>query len=378
MKKLYGKKIFIDGKFQTACVYYADGIVKRVVKGSEAFDLTKQDFDAGDNYVVPGFIDIHTHGALNVDFADGTPEEIIQAVKYHLSNGSTSILPTVTSSTKDKIIYALSNIEKAMKDPIYGKRILGVHLEGPYLSQAQSGAQEKSLITEPIEKDYREIIEKFGQIIKRWDYAPERDENATFCKYLKENSIIPSAGHTDAIYKDMLTARENGCNLITHFYSCTSTITRELGVRRLGVLECGYLWNDMYIEIIADGMHLPKELLQLIFKLKNREKIILVSDSLKVAGSNDKYSSVGNVKCIIEDGVCKLLDRSAFAGSIASGVRLIKTCVDAGLPLEDAVQSFTKNPAELLKINRGKIEKDCVADFVVLDKNCNVKKVILG
>ena len=132
MKKLYGKKIFIDGKFQTACVYYADGIVKRVVKGSEAFDLNKQDFDAGDNYVVPGFIDIHTHGAVNVDFADGTPEEIIQAVKYHLSNGSTSILPTVTSSTKDKIIYALSNIEKAMKDPIYGKRILGAHLEGPY------------------------------------------------------------------------------------------------------------------------------------------------------------------------------------------------------------------------------------------------------
>lgn len=378
MKKLYGKKIFIDGKFQTACVYYADGIVKRVVKGSEAFDLNKQDFDAGDNYVVPGFIDIHTHGAVNVDFADGTPEEIIQAVKYHLSNGSTSILPTVTSSTKDKIIYALSNIEKAMKDPIYGKRILGVHLEGPYLSQAQSGAQEKSLITEPIEKDYREIIEKFGRIIKRWDYAPERDENGKFCRYLSDNGVIPSAGHTDAIYQDMQTARENGCNLITHFYSCTSTITRELGVRRLGVLECGYLWNDMYIEIIADGKHLPYELLQLIFKLKKRDKIILVSDSLKVAGSNEKYSSVGNVKCIIEDGVCKLLDRSAFAGSIASGVRLIKTCVDAGLPLEDTVKAFTVNPAQLLKINRGKIEKDCVADFVVLDKNCNVKKVILG
>ena len=225
----------------------------------------------------------------------------------------------------------------------------------------------------------RPFFAKNGRFSNFWNhFTPERDENGKFCRYLSDNGVIPSAGHTDAIYQDMQTARENGCNLITHFYSCTSTITRELGVRRLGVLECGYLWDDMYIEIIADGMHLPKELLQLIFKLKNREKIILVSDSLKVAGSNDKYSSVGNVKCIIEDGVCKLLDRSAFAGSIASGVRLIKTCVDAGLPLEDAVQSFTKNPAELLKINRGKIEKDCVADFVVLDKNCNVKKVILG
>ncbi len=375
MKKITGKKVFIDGKFQQASVYYQDGIITDITNNESDCD---EIYDAGNDYIVPGFIDIHTHGAVNVDFADGNPSEIIDAIKYHLSNGTTSILPTVTSSTKDKIKSALENIKLAMQNPVYGKCIIGAHLEGPYLSQAQSGAQEKSLITEPIEEDYREIIETYGNIIKRWDYAPERDENATFCKYLKENSIIPSAGHTDAIYKDMQTARENGCNLITHFYSCTSTITRELGVRRLGVLECGYLWDDMYIEIIADGMHLPKELLQLIFKLKNREKIILVSDSLKVAGSNDKYSSVGNVKCIIEDGVCKLLDRSAFAGSIASGVRLIKTCVDAGLPLEDTVNAFTVNPAELLKINRGKIEKGCVADFVVLDKNFNVEKVILG
>ena len=375
MNKIYGKNVFIDGKFQSGVISYDNGVIGAVESAADVSDSAKT-IDAGEDYVVPGFIDIHTHGAVNVDFADGTPEQIIQAVKYHLSNGVTEILPTVTSSTKTKIISALENVKKAMKDPEYGKMILGAHLEGPYLSQAQSGAQEKSLITEPIEEDYTEIIAKYGDIIKRWDYAPERDENGKFGKYLNERGIIPSAGHTDAKYADMLVAKENGCNLITHFYSCTSTITREYGMRKLGVLECGYLWDDMYIEIIADGMHLPYELLQLIFKLKNRDKIILVSDSLKVAGSNEKYSSVGNVKCIIEDGVCKLLDRSAFAGSIASGIRLVKTCVAAGIPLEDAIKAFTQNPAKLLNIKCGKIESGYRANFVILDKELNVKKVI--
>ena len=148
-------------------------------------------------------------------------------------------------------------------------------------------------------------------------------------------------------------------------------------MRKLGVIECGYLWDDVYIEIIGDGKHLPPELLQLIFKLKPNDKIILVSDSLKVAGSNEKYSSVGNVKCIIEDGVCKLLDRSAFAGSIASGNSLIKSCVKAGIELSKVINAFALNPSKLLGISCGKIERGYTSDFVVLDDEFNVKNVIL-
>lgn len=375
MKRLYGKNVYVNGNFVKTNVYYDKN---GVIEISDEILNADEVIDAGDGYVVPGFIDIHTHGAVNVDFADGSPEEIIKAIKYHASNGVTSIMPTITSSTVPKIMSALENLEKAMQDEEYGKCIVGAHLEGPYLSQAQSGAQEKSLITEPIEKDYTEILNRFGHVIKRWDYAPERDEGAKFAKALKTRGVLPSAGHTDAKYSDMIVAKENGCNLITHFYSCTSTITRELGVRKLGVLECGYLWDDMYIEIIADGKHLPYELLQLIFKLKRSDKIILVSDSLKVAGSNEKYSSVGNVKCIIEDGVCKLLDRSAFAGSIASGIRLVKTCVDAGLEKEKAVAMFTKNPAELFGLDCGAIEKGKKSDFVILNENLDVEKVIIA
>ena len=255
-----------------------------------------------------------------------------------------------------------------MKDA-RGACIAGVHLEGPYLSPAQSGAQDKALITPPIREDYEKIIARFGHIIKRWDYAPERDENGEFAAYLHAHGILPSAGHTDAIYDDMRLARENGCRLITHFYSCTSTITRDKGFRRLGVLECGYLWDDMYIEIIADGKHLPAELLQLIFKLKPHDKIVLVSDSLKVTGEDALTSSVGTTPCIIEDGVCKLLDRSAFAGSIATADRLLRVATrEGGLPLTDAVQMGAANPAALMGLNKGSLAARMDADILIADE----------
>ena len=309
------------------------------------------------------------HGARGFDFCEADVEGILAAVEHHVRHGATTLFPTVTSSDFARTFGALENLEKAMQDP-RGAAIAGVHLEGPYLSLAQCGAQDKSLITPPVRGDYEKLIARFGAIIKRWDYAPERDEGGEFCAYLNAHGILPSAGHTDAIYDDMKLARENGCRLITHFYSCTSTITRDKGFRRLGVIECGYLWDDMYIEIIADGKHLPPELLQLIFKLKPHDKILLISDALKVTGENALTSSVGTTPCIIEDGVCKLLDRSAFAGSIATADRLLRTVVhEAGLPLTDAVQMGAANPAVLMGLPKGALAAGLDADILITDAN---------
>ena len=334
--------------------------------GALPFD---HEIDAGSHYVLPGMIDTHVHGACGFDFCEADVEGILRAVEHHVRHGATTLFPTVTSSNFERTYKALENVEKAMTDP-RGAAIAGVHLEGPYLSPAQSGAQDKSLITPPVPGDYEKLIDRFGAIIKRWDYAPERDEGGVFAAYLQGHGILPSAGHTDAIYDDMCVAREHGCRLITHFYSCTSTITRDKGFRRLGVLECGYLWDDMYIEIIADGKHLPPELLQLIFKLKPHDKILLVSDALKVTGEDALASSVGTTPCIIEDGVCKLLDRSAFAGSIATADRLLRTVVrEAGLPLADAVRMGATNPAALMSLNKGALAAGLDADILITDED---------
>ena len=363
--------MFPDG-FKDCDIFIEKGRIIAIDKFNENFD---EFYDYGDNYIFPGFIDIHTHGAKGYDYSESSKDEILEAINYQICHGATSIMPTITSSTYEKTYMALKTIESAMEDAKLGKAIIGVHLEGPYFSKSQSGAQDKCFITAPNKIDYERLINRFGYIIKRWDYAPETDNNGDFCAYLKSNGIIPSAGHTDAKYDDMIVAKNNGCNLITHFYSCTSTITREHGFRKLGVVECGYLWDDIYIEIIADGKHLPKELLQLIFKLKNNDKIILVTDSLKVTGCEDKFSSVGSVQCVIEDGVCKLLDRSAFAGSIATADRLIKVCVDAGIDIECAVKMVTKNPAKLFQLDKGKISIGNEADLIVMDKQLNIKQV---
>ena len=365
INRIYGNQLVMPNGVIEGAVYFDDETGKIVYAGPDAPFPYEHTIYVEEGYVLPGMIDTHVHGACGFDFCEADVEGILTAVEYHVRHGATTLFPTVTSSDFARTYKALENLEKAMADP-RGRYIAGVHLEGPYLSPAQSGAQDKSLITPPVPRDYEKLIARFGAIIKRWDYAPERDEGGVFCAYLRDHGILPSAGHTDAIYDDMKLARENGCRLITHFYSCTSTITRDHGFRRLGVLECGYLWDDMYIEIIADGKHLPPELLQLIFKLKPHDKILLISDALKVTGENALTSSVGTTPCIIEDGVCKLLDRSAFAGSIATADRLLRTVVrEAGLPLADAVKMGATNPAVLMGLDKGALAAGKDADILI-------------
>ena len=367
-------RVASDGRVVSSAVYVENGVISAITDEPLPFD---KEYDAGDGYVLPGIIDVHTHGAVGFDYSEADASGVLEAVRYQVSQGATSVIPTVTSSTVEQTYRALESIERAMEDDEYGGCIVGAHLEGPYFSPAQSGVQDKTLITPPIKEDYERLVERFGHIIKRWDFAPERDESGEFCAYLSAHGILPSAGHTDAKYEHMLTAKERGCRLITHLYSCTSTITREMGFRRLGVIECAYLWDDMYVEIIADGRHLPIELLQLIFKLKPHSRILLITDSMSVTGTTAESGRLGNLEYIIEDGVCKLLDRSAFAGSIATAERLLKICAEAGLDVTDASLMGSENPAALFGLSKGKLQVGYDADIIVTDEKFNVLNVFV-
>ena len=165
--------------------------------------------------------------------------------------------------------------------------------------------------------------------------------------------------------------------MITHLYSCTSTITRDHGFRRLGVIESAYLWDDMYVEIICDGKHLPPELIQLIYRIKGADHIALITDSLSLAGTDVKQGIMHSTEYIIEDGVCKLLDRSAFAGSIATADRLLQVAVqEAGISLTDAVKMMTAIPARIMGLeNKGVLAPEADADFAVFDDNLEIKAV---
>lgn len=376
MIKIKSDKIIIGEGLFDGYLYIEDG---KIIKVTAENIPCEESYDFTGDYVSPGFIDMHTHGAGGYGFLNSTPEDVIAACQFHLTWGTTCVLPTISASPFTKMEKAVANIKTAMES---GKAptILGAHLEGPYLSKAQCGAQHTEYITPPVKRDYESLVEAYGSAVKRWSYAPERDEGGRFCQYITSHGIIASAGHTDAVYDDIKVAMANGCNLVTHLYSCTSTVTRDHGFRRLGVIEAAYLEEDIYVEIIADGRHLPPDLIKLIIQNKGTDKVALITDSLEIAGTSVKAGGeTSGTPFIVEDGVCKLKDRSAFAGSIATADRLIKTIVqDCGYPIPTAVKMLTKVPAEILNVNKGELQAGKDADIVVFDEDITVKQVFLS
>ena len=373
MKRIKSDRIFLPNGIFDGYVYFENGKISDVTAVDHPID---EQYDATGYYVSPGFIDIHTHGGGGNPF-EGSVDEIVDGCNFHLQHGTTAICPTVSAAEFASMACSVDRIKQAMNDPRVKGTIIGAHLEGPYLSRKQCGAQCADFITAPQDEDYLPLLGQCSDVIARWTYAPENDADARFITALRKYGVVASAGHTDAVYGDMLSAMEHGCRLVTHLYSCTSTVTRDHGFRRLGVIESAYLMDDMFVELICDGKHLPPELIRLIYKIKGADKIALVTDSLALAGTEQTHGFMQSTEFIIEDGVCKLMDRSAFAGSIATADRLLRVAVhEAGLPLPDAVKMLTSTPAEIMRLHsKGSIAYGMDADFAVFDDRIQIKDV---
>lgn len=376
MIKIKSDKIITENGLFNGFVY---------VLGNKILSVSKDDIDSEcfydftGKYVSPGFIDIHTHGAGGYSFSNSSYEDVIKACEFHLKHGTTSILPTISSSPFCEIKLSVENIASAMKSKKCKSNIIGAHIEGPYFSINQCGAQYPDYITEPIKEDYESLIKDYGKYIKRWSYAPERDDNANFCRFLNKSGIIASAGHSDAKYKDMALAIEHGLNVVTHLYSCTSTVTRDKGYRSLGIIETAFLRDELFVEIIADGKHMPPELINMIIKIKGTDKVALVTDSMEIAGTSNVEGTCCGTEYIVEDGVCKLKDRSAFAGSVATADRLIRVLInDCGKDLVTAVKMMTKVPSVILNLNKGIISTGRDADIIIFDDDINISNAFVG
>ncbi len=373
-----GRLILPDAVAEDFSLYIKDEKIMAVTRENLAFD---REIDAEHAYVSAGFIDMHVHGGGGYDFMDGGTEPIFKAAKMHLLHGTTSLLATTLACSTQVLTEFLFDLGRAKQSC---KSIIGAHLEGPYFSLQQSGAQNPDYIKPPEEAEYRKLIEQSGSLIKRWSFAPELEGSETFCRTLLQNNILPSIGHSDAVLSDVQKVYDMGCHMLTHLYSGMSTITRQGGFRRLGVVESAYYFDDMCAEIIADGCHLPPELLKLIVKLKGTDNICLITDSMRAAGLPDGESFLGRrgeeTPCIVEDGVAKLLDRSAFAGSVATADRLVRVMVqEAGVTVHDAVKMMTVNPARILGLQqKGSLQEGYDADIVLFDENIRIQCVLQG
>jgi len=376
-----GKLILRDKVAEKQYLYFENGVIKDITDEEKSFDC---EIDAEGNYVSPGFIDVHIHGGGGYDFMDGGTEPIINALDFHLKHGTTSVLPTTLASSNETLLSFLRDLRTVVENKMSRCNVLGTHLEGPYFNISQCGAQNPDYIKEPDRAEYERIYNEGKGLIRKWSFAPELNGSEEFCSFLVKNSIIPSVGHSNGTYTDFEKVYNLGLRNVTHLYSGMSTITRYNGYRILGITECAYLFDGMIAEVIADGCHLPPELLKLIVKNIGKDNICLITDAMRGAGMKEGESQLGrkgeSVPCIIEDGVAKLLDRTSFAGSIATADRLVRTMVEmAEVPLNDAVKMMTENPAKMLGLSKkGVLQEDYDADIVIFDKNINIKSVIVN
>lgn len=340
--------------------------------------------DAEGCYVAPGFIDMHTHGAGGADFMDGTVEAYLTAARMHAQHGTTLLYPTTLTSTNEALYESFETYRKARLENRDGAAFGGMHLEGPYFNPEFAGAQDRRYLRNPRPEEYREILDRCPDLA-RWSFAPELEGAAEFAAELKRRGIVASIGHTNATFGECDAAWRAGATHMTHFYSCMSTISRRNAFRYAGTIEYGYFQDGMTVEIIADGIHVPADLLHLLLKIKGAERISLVTDSMRAAGMPEGPSILGGLadgqQVIVEDGVAKLLDRSAFAGSVATADRLVRTMVrEAGCSIPEAVRMMTENPARVMGIARrkGSILPGKDADVVIFDDDINVQKTIIA
>lgn len=353
------------------------GIQNNIPAGAEVID-------AEGNYVSPGFIDMHTHGAGGADFMDCTVEAYITAARMHAMHGTTLLYPTTLTSTDELLYESFETYRKAVPQNTEGAAFGGMHLEGPYFSPAFAGAQDSRYLRNPRPEEYMQILDRCPDLA-RWSFAPELDGAPEFAAELRRRGIVASIGHTNATFGECDAAFRAGASLMTHFYSCMSTISRRNAFRYAGTIEYGYWQDGIALEIIADGIHVPSDLLHLILKIAGDSRVALVTDSMRAAGMPEGPSVLGGLSdgqdVIVEDGVAKLPDRSAFAGSVATADRLVRTMVTmGGCSIPQAVKMITESPAKIMGISdrKGSIAPGKDADIVIFDDGVNIGRTIVN
>ena len=363
-------------------ILISNGRIEDIVERSAPTPDGYAVIDCAGLYVSAGFVDIHQHGGGGADYMDCGDDTYLNATEMHLSHGATSVMPTLLSADTDATLRAIGSYKAAKKDGRIRCNLIGLHVEGPYISPYQAGAQKPEHIRSFDEAEYRRIYEASEGHIKRWSVAPEVDGAEAFARFANDNGIALSIAHSNADLDTVYRAFDMGFRHVTHLYSCTSTIVRKGGFRVPGVLEAAYLIDEMNVEIIADGCHLPHSLLSYVAKFKKNESIALITDAMRGAGQASGESFLGSrddpLPVIIEDGVAKLCDRSAFAGSVATADRLLRNMLKCGVPLCDAVRMLTVNPIRMmdLDLHKGRLIPGFDADICVFDGDVNVKHVI--
>lgn len=362
-----------------------------VVENGLIAQIVPNDFDSGECevidatglYVSPGFIDIHVHGGNGSDTMDGTVEDILNITSFHSKGGTTSMLPTTASDSLERLICAIEAAREAKSTKDVGARILGLHLEGPYFNLSKKGCHLERFVRNPEPEEYQQLLEH-DDMICSMTLAPEIPGAVQLIEELTKHGIVASCGHSEASYTQMVEAVSQGIKHTTHLYCAMSGIIREGAKRQGGIVESSLLMDELTTEVIADGKHLPPELIKLAIKCKTPDGVAIVTDAMRGAGMPDGIYTFGakdGTEAIVKNGEAKMPDGSGYASGVVRMNDMIKVMRDVvGVPLEDAVKMASLTPARILGVDNkfGSIEVGKQGDIVLLDEELNVKKTIVG
>ncbi|ROR25309.1 N-acetylglucosamine-6-phosphate deacetylase [Mobilisporobacter senegalensis] len=361
--------VYTDGSFKKADIIIKDGIIKEITSDTgnlEDFEV----FDVNEQNIVPGFIDVHTHGAVNVDVNGATAEDLDKISYFFALQGTTSWLCSILTDTKEQTLWCIDQYNKHKNQECNGAKLMGIHLEGPFLAPEYKGAMPEHLLIEPDMELIKEYQTAANGDVKYITVSPEVEGIPDCIDDLKELGIVVAIGHSGADYDIAMKSINNGATSATHTFNAMKLMHQHFPAIAGAVLE-----SDIYCEAICDGRHLHPGIVRLLIKTKGIDKVVAVTDSIMATGLPDGNYKLGVNDVVVVDGDAKLANGGARAGSTLTTINALKNLMEfTKRPLEEVIVLLTKNPATMLGLydKIGSISVGKYADLVVLNKDNDV------
>ena len=351
MSKTIYKNALIDGN-----------LTDITVENGKIISLDKTDacgIDLNGKKTFAGLIDIHTHGCIGLDVTENA-EDLEKIAVYQAENGTTSFYPTTVTDTEEKMLNAVSQNTENFK----GANILGFHMEGPYISPERPGALNPDYILKPDLDGFKKYPN-----VKIVTVAPEVEGVGDFIK--KCNTLV-CLGHSIGNYESACDAADAGAKCLTHTFNAMPPL-----LHREPALIGAALDKDMYAQVISDGIHIHPSAVRALYKMFGKNRMILISDSVQATGIEDGEYVFGGVPVVLKDGIVRTKESGALAGSTSNLLTCVKCAISFGIPEKDAFEMASKTPAEMMNLNKGKLEVGYDADFITVDDEYNICNVII-
>ncbi len=330
--------------------------------------------DLDGKYVVPGFIDVHIHGSNGADAMDGTAEALKTISSYVATKGTTKFLATTLTSSKEELINVLKIAADFQNKEIDGATIFGVHMEGPYFDIEYKGAQNEKYMKPATEKEIKDYLNVKPGLVKMMSLSPHTEQSIETVKFLKENGVIVSVGHSAAKFDDVMKAVDAGLSHSTHTFNGM----RGINHREPGVAGAALISDKINAEVIFDKIHIHPEIVRLMIKAKGTDKVICITDAMAATGLPNGDYKLGELDVYVKDGEARLKSNDSLAGSVLTLDKAFRHVIELGYPIYEAVKLTSTNAAVEFGLNAGAIEVGKEADFTILDDSYNVDMTIVN